>query len=379
MSKKIFIIACEPSGDSHAAHLIEELKAQDSDLEFRGLGGPKMLAEGVKLLYDMTTFSALGFGDVIKQYGAYKRVFNKALEDVKRNKPDAIILLDSPAFNLRFAKKIKKEIPTIYYISPQLWAWGGRRIHTVKRTVSKMLAILPFEKKMYDKAGIDCEFVGHPLLDHVEPPEEERETIRKRLGVKEGEWAVGLLPGSREKEVKRILPPMLKSLELLKGKLKRTRFFLTQSPNLPDSIYDEILKKFPEVEIHREKENIHDTLSAVDFALITSGTATTEAAILGTPFFLLYKASWSTYILGRLLIQVPFLGLINLLADRKVVPEFIQRGIKPKTIAHEMKVLFDNPELYKKMKKDFVEITGRLGGKGASKRAATVILKFLKS
>ncbi len=167
MTKKIFIIACEPSADAHGAALVREMRAQDSDLLFQGLGGPKMATEGVELLHDMTTLSALGLGDVLRLYFRYRAIFYKALAQVDQYKPDAILVIDSPAFNLRFAKKIKKRFPLIYYIAPQIWAWGMRRMGVIKKTVSKMLTILPFEKTLYDKAGVPCEFVGHPLLDHL--------------------------------------------------------------------------------------------------------------------------------------------------------------------------------------------------------------------
>jgi lipid-A-disaccharide synthase len=376
MPRKFFIIAGEASGDSHGSRLVRELKKKEPDLEFVGLGGPKMQAEGVLLLEDMTRLSVLGLGDVLRKYFVYRKIFYRALEEIRRLRPDAVILIDSPAFNLRLAKKIRKRFPVIYYISPQIWAWGKRRIHTIKKIVHKMLVILPFEVELYQKAGIPCEFVGHPLLDHVQPSAD-RKTLRRRLEILDDDLAVGLLAGSRQTEVERILPLMLQSARELKTHLPRAVYFLATAPNVQSSVYDKILNQYPDIRARRIDGNLYDLITALDFALITSGTTTLEAALLGTPFFLFYKASWSTYILGKQLIRVPYLGLVNLLTDRRVVPEFIQYDIHPVTIAHEAKVLLQNRDLYERMKEDFREARAKLGEPGASYRAAQSILEFL--
>ncbi|MBN1687763.1 MAG: lipid-A-disaccharide synthase [Candidatus Omnitrophica bacterium] len=378
MPKKFFIIACEPSGDSHAAHLMEEIRKKEPFAEFLGLGGPQMLQAGASLIYDMTTISALGLGDVIRQYFKYRSIFYQALRAVDKFKPDSLILVDSPAFNLRFAKKINKKIPVIYYISPQIWAWGKRRIRTIQRTVSKMLVILPFEVAIYEKAGVPCEFVGHPLLDKI-PEALDRDEIRKHLDIKKEEKAIGILPGSRQKEVKRILPLMLKAIHYLNLKDGKYRFFLTRSSNISQKLYDEILRPYAHLNIIETHYHHYETLTALDFALITSGTATLESAIIGTPFFLLYKASWSTYILGKQLVKVPYLGLVNLLANKRIVPEFIQNDIHPETIAHEIQVLLNSKELFHHMKREFEDVRKKLGEKGASQRAAQSILDYLSS
>ncbi len=376
MPPKIFMIACEPSGDIHGDSLARELKKLSPSCELSGLGGPRMKEAGVALLYDMTRISALGFGDVVRQYFTYRKIFYQALNAVNRSRPDVLILIDSPAFNLRFAKKIKKELPVIYYISPQIWAWGKRRIHTIKKTVFKMLVILPFETALYEAAGIPCEFVGHPLLDHLDLPED-RTALRQKLNIHSNETAIGLLPGSRASEVRRILPSMLESAQLLQKNLLNAVFFLAHSPNVSPDIYETLKKEYPQIRLRSHKDSIHSLLAAMDFALIASGTATLEAALIGTPFFLLYKTNWSTYWLGRCLIRVPYLGIVNLLAGKRVVPEFIQR-ISPAKIAHEAEALLKNAELYQKMKKEFAAVRGKLGDKGASSRAACAILKGIK-
>ncbi|MSR77800.1 MAG: lipid-A-disaccharide synthase [Candidatus Omnitrophica bacterium] len=376
MPAKLFIIACEPSGDSHGASLIHELKKIHPGVILEGLGGPQMEKAGVKLLYDMTTISALGLGDVLRQYFKYLGIFNQALARVESWKPDAIVVIDSPAFNLRFAKKIQKKVPLIYYIAPQIWAWGMRRIHAIKKSVTKMLVILPFEKTLYDQAGADSEFVGHPLLDHLHP-NQSKESIRERLSLSTSQIAIGLLPGSRSREVERIFPLMLETARHLKTLIPQAVFITQPSANVPTEIFDSILNRYPDIPIQKSALPMQATVSALDFALIASGTATLETALLGTPFFLLYKASWSTYFLGKHLIRVPFLGLVNLLAGRRVVPEFIQNDIKPKKIAEEVNRYLDDRTLYEEMKKDFLEVRKMLGESGASRRAALAVSQFL--
>lgn len=378
MPKRLFIIACESSGDTHGAHLLEELKRLHPDVECRGLGGPRMQKAGVKLLHDMTQISALGFGDVVRQYFKYRAIFYRCLDEVKSWKPDAILCIDSPAFNLRFAKKIKKKVPLVYYISPQLWAWGGGRIHLIRRVVSRMLVILPFEKDLYDRAEVPCDFVGHPLLDQVKLSGA-REELRKRFEIKAGEKAIALMPGSRSKEVRRILPVMLESARLLKSKVPGITFTLVQASHLTEEHYDEQLKNYPDLEIRRRRGFDHDFIGACDFALVTSGTATLETALIGTPYFLLYKASWSTYVLGRYLIQVPFLGLANLLAGKRVIPEFIQGGAKAKFIAFEAAALLNNPAASQEMRNEFKAVRNKLGTPGASTRAARIVAGILTS
>ena len=379
MPRKIFLIACEASGDLHGAHLAEELRKLEPDLELSGLGGPRMAASGVRILEDMTRISALGLGDVLRQYFTYRAIFYRALAEISRLKPDALILIDSPAFNLRFAKKIRAlrlSLPIFYYISPQIWAWRGRRIRTIKKTIDRMFVILPFEVPIYEKAGVPCEFVGHPLLDHVETTAG-RDTLRVRYEIAPNERAVGLFSGSRSSEVWRILPIMLQSAVQLRRLMPQTIFFMSQSPNVPPDHYDRILSRYPEIAVRRIEGHFYDLAAAMDFALVASGTATLETALLGTPFFLLYKASWSTYFLGKHLIRVPYLGLVNLLAGKKVVPEFIQGEARPETIAHEANILLENRELYEGMKEEFLKVRGQLGERGAGTRTAASVMNSL--
>jgi lipid-A-disaccharide synthase len=375
MTHKIFIVACEASGDLHGAHLISEIQNLAPDASFCGVGGDKMRAAGMRIFSDMTKISALGLGDVLRNYFKYLKIFNETLTNIAKEKPDAVILIDSPAFNLRLAKKLPANAPVLYYISPQLWAWGKRRIHIVKKHIREMLVILPFEKDFYEKEGVAVKFVGHPLLDAI-PELPEAPVLRAKIGIDQEQKAIGLFSGSREKEVKRILPVMLRAAEYLRKDFPESRFFISRSPNVRPAVYDAFLQGLP-FKAECPSVSFYELVKAMDFAYVASGTATLETALIGTPFFLLYKASWSTYFLGKRLIKVPYLGLVNLLADTRVVPEFIQQDAHPETLAHEAKFFLRTPELQEKMREEFRQVREKLGEKGASARAAKEVCNFL--
>ena len=375
MTKKIFMVACEASGDLHGAHLISEIQKLAADTVFSGVGGPKMKAAGMRIFNDMTKISALGLGDVLRNYFTYLKIFNETHRNIRNEKPDAVILIDSPAFNLRLAKKISTLAPVLYYISPQLWAWGKRRIHIVRKHVREMLVILPFEKDFYEEEGVAVKFVGHPLLDAI-PELPEAAILRAQIGIASGQKAIGLFSGSREKEVKRILPVMLQAASYLRKDFPEALFFISKSSNVRPEVYDELLQGLS-FKLECPSVPFYELVKAMDFAYVASGTATLETALIGTPFFLLYRASWSTYLLGKHLIKVPYLGLVNLLADDKVVPEFIQQDAHPETLAHEAKFFLQTPELQQKMKEEFRQVREKLGEKGASRRAAQEIQNFL--
>lgn len=381
--KKVFIIACESSGDHHGAELIRGIqrKAPGIEIEYRGLGGPLMEKAGVRLEEDMTKISALGFGDVLRQYFKYRKIFYHALAILKTWKPDAIILIDSPAFNLRFAKKARvlfRKTPILYYIAPQLWAWGGRRIHVVKRTITEMLVILPFEKILYDKNSIPCRFVGHPLLDKIPPagPQSKIEA-QQRLNIPIHTKLIGLMPGSRSSEVSRILPIMRESAIRLAKVYPDIHFLVAKAPGIPKSIYEDILCNSL-MNIHFFESNFYEHIRAMDFALVASGTATLETSLLETPFFLIYKASASTYFLGRWLVKVKYLGLANLLLDKPAIPEFIQNDASPEKIAAMALEFLKDDKRIAQMKEDFLKVRKTLGDIGASSRAAAAVISYLR-
>jgi len=374
--KTIFLIAGEASGDLHGSRLVKELKGL-GEYEFYGLGGKAMEHEGVRIFFDLPSIAALGLGDVLKQYLLFRKIFYQTLDHVFNEiKPDVIILIDYPGFNIRFAKKINKRIPVVYYISPQVWAWGKRRIKTIARVVNRMLVLLPFEVGVYKGSGLDCRFVGHPLIDLVRPSKSEAE-IRKEWGLGDKK-IIGLLPGSRKHEVSRILPVMLDAAALLKKKYPEYSFVLTETPSLPQALYDEILAKHP-AEIIRIKNRSYDALAVMEFAMVASGTATLETAISMKPFVIVYKTAASTYFLGKRLIQIPYIGLVNVLAGEKIVPEFIQQDATGKNIAAECEKFIADPAARAAMLEAIGKVRNSLGAPGASRRAAGEIFDLLKA
>jgi lipid-A-disaccharide synthase len=378
MSKKFFLIAGEASGDYHGSQLVTELKKEFPDAQFQGLGGAQMAACGVSLLHDLTREAVLGLGDVLRKYFLFRKLFNQALKAVETFRPDAIILIDYPGFNLRFAKKIAKRIPVIYYISPQIWAWAGNRIHEIKKNVNHMLVFFDFEKEIYEQAGVPVTWVGHPLVGQVKPSKLRTELREEWLGKQSDNIkAVALFPGSRETEVSRILPEMLKTAKLVAEQRKDTSFFLCESNTLSESLYDEILSDANlDFKVKKMRNRVYDIFFACDFGMVSSGTATLEAALASIPFVILYKTAWSTFFLGRRLVTIPFIGLVNVVAGRKIVPEFIQHEIKTETIAHEAKYLLDHQDLREKMILDLKGVQSKLGPDGAAHRAAAAIAEL---
>jgi lipid-A-disaccharide synthase len=375
--RKIFLIAGEASGDSHGAHLVRELKKLDPGFAFYGLGGKAMEREGVNIFFDLPSIAAIGLGDVLRQYFLFRKIFYQTLRRVLDEiRPDAVVLIDYPGFNLRFAKRINRRIPVLYYISPQVWAWGSRRIKTIARVVDRMLAILPFEVEVYRKSGLDCRFVGHPLIDLVRPSKP-TESLKKEWAL-EGSPVISLLPGSRESEVRRILPVLLISAERLKERFPQASFILGETGHLPVGLYDTLLSA-SRLRPLRVRNRMYDALAVSDFALVASGTATLETAILMVPFLIVYKTAFSTYFLGRRLIRIPYIGLANVLAGKKIVPEFIQHEADPVKIARETEKLLRDPAARQEMVKALREVRDSLGEPGASERAARLVFEFISN
>ncbi len=391
--KKLYFIAGEASGDLQGALLIRALKKENPSLICRGLGGDLMRSEGMEILQDLTKEAVLGLGDVLAKYFYFRSVFNETARDLERFQPDAVVLIDYPGFNLRLASKIAKRFPVIYYVSPQIWAWGKWRIHSIRKMVNHMIVFFGFEAELYKQAGVPVTWVGHPLADLVKPSKSRKELRREFLspspyplpllgGEEKGEGVklIALLPGSRGTEVKRILPEMLAAGAILRKQIPGTEFIVSESGTLKPSFYDEAIRKAGlEFPVQRVNNRSYDVLRASDFALVSSGTATIETALLAIPFVILYKTAWSTFFLGRRLIQIPYIGLVNVVAGKKVVPEFIQHEINPQAIAQEAAHLLVNEELRQKMIKDLKEVQTKLGAGGAPERAAEVVFRVIAS
>jgi lipid-A-disaccharide synthase len=377
-SKKILIVAGEASGDLHGSSLIRELKNINSHLQFFGIGGDRMKKEGMELIYHIDKLSIMGFFEVLKNLGLIREVMKTMVKLAEQRKPDLVVLIDYPGFNLRFAKRAKKMgIPITYYISPQVWAWGGNRVKKMKGLIDKMIVIFHFEKELYKKFDIDCEFVGHPLLEVVRPVLS-KEDFQSKFDLRKNEVLLGLLPGSRWQEVEKILPIMVQTAELLGARIKTLRIMLGLASTIKKEKVEIILGQFKsKVEI---VENLtYDLMKHSDILLVASGTATLESAILGTPFLVLYKTGFWTYLLAKSLVSIPNIALANVVAGKKIVPEYIQNKAVPKNIAEEMYDILTNKPRYKSIQNELSLVKEKIGEVGASKKAAQIINGIIPS
>lgn len=375
--KRILIVAGEASGDLFASHLVKAIKEISPDVQFFGLGGKKLKESGVNLYFDIVELAVIGFFEVLKNLKKFKQIFTALLTQVDKNKPDLAILVDYPGFNLRLAKELKKRnIPIAYYISPQVWAWGENRIKTIRKLINHMLVIFKFEEGFYKKHNIPVSFVGHPLLDLVKS-KISKEELFNRVGLNLKNLTFALLPGSREKEVKTLLPIMLDAANLIYKKIPYCQFLILRAPTVKEEIFRATLSRY-HLPIYMLSQMTYDGLAASDFALVASGTATLETAILGVPMVILYKVSFLSWLYLRMLIKVPYIGMINLIADRALVPEFIQYRARPEKISSYIKDILTKPEELDRIKKSLSYVKTYLGEGQASNKAAVIIVALLK-
>ena len=368
------LVAGEASGDLHGAALCRALRGLDPGCRLFGMGGARMAAEGVKLLVDVTTKAAVGgsreaFGQVPRLYRAYREL-RAVFESAER--PAVLVLIDFPEFNLRLARAARSaHIPVVYFIPPQIWAWRGRRVKTIRRLVSLVLAVFPFEAPLYRRAGVPVEFVGHPLLDQLQAAPT-REAARRRLGIDERTAVVGLLPGSRHHEVVGVLPAMRDAAAEVLRTAPGTRFVLGLAPTIERELVAHHLAGGPPVEI--VEGQTHAVIRAADLALVTSGTVTLEAALLGTPMVVCYRLSPLTELVVRLLIRVPWVSLANLTLGRAVVPELVRPATMRQCLAREALRLLTDAGARETQRAAFGELAGQLGEPGVGTRAARLVL-----
>lgn len=375
-AKKILIIAGEASGDLHGSSLVRELKRIDPSQEIFGLGGDKMKKEGVELIFHVDRLAIMGFFEVLKNLNFVRSVMKTMISVAETRKPDLAILIDYPGFNLRFAKKLKKSgIPVVYYISPQVWAWGGNRVRKMKSWIDKMVVILPFEKDIYQRFNIDCQFVGHPLLE-VTKPILSHEDFQRKFDIRKNDTVVGLLPGSRWQEVERILPIMVESCTLLNNRIKNLKVLSGLAPTIKKQDVENLLAQ-TEFKTKIVGNLTYDLMKHSHLLLIASGSATLECAILGTPFLVLYKTSLWNYLIARSLVSIPNIALANVVAGKRVVPEFVQRQAIPSRIAEEMYEILTEKERYRNIQNELEKVKEKLGEEGASKKAAEIVAQML--
>lgn len=377
---EVMIVAGEASGDLHGANLVRALRTLRPELQFSGMGGIELARAGVELLCDAAKIAVVGAFEVLSHLGDILAARRALLARMRSHRPGLLILIDYPDFNLLLAKQAKKlGIPVLYYISPQIWAWRKSRVHKIARLTDRVAVILPFEQAFYANYGYAVDFVGHPLLDSVRP-QLSPAAFRQSLGIEADRTLVGLLPGSRRKEVAALLPDFLAAAALLAQQHPNLTFLLPQAPTIDRSLLEAngLADAQQQLDIRVVTEDRYTMMAACDAAVAASGTVLLELAILGVPCVATYRVSPLTYRLGRLLIRdLRFFSLVNLIAEREIIPELLQEAVTPERIAQELQPLLHASSQRHAMRQGFTEVCHRLGGPGASQRAAQVALHLL--
>jgi lipid-A-disaccharide synthase len=374
--KKVAIIAGESSGDLHGSDLVRAMQRVDPRIQFYGIGGEKLRESGVKIVADSADMAVVGLTEVLSKLGFILGVRRKLKQSFYDENPDLLILIDYPDFNLPLAKVAKKHgIKVFYYISPQVWAWRKRRIYNIARYVDRMAVILPFESSIYDEVNLDVRFVGHPLLDVVKKKFSRDDAIGE-FGLKNRGPIIGILPGSRESEVTKLLPDMMKAAVILKERISPVQFVLPLADTLKYEFVSDIVNQYS-VDVTVVKDNVYDVIGLSDVVMVASGTATLETALLETPMVIVYKVSPLSYFIGRIIINVDHIGMVNIIAGKKVVPEFIQNDANPENIASEIYDILSDTLRMDTIKRELSQIREKLGSPGAAARAAELAYEII--
>ncbi len=383
------MVAGEASGDMRAAGLARALKGLAPEIRLTGIGGASMRQAGVVCFADITELAVIGITEVVKNFNRIKKVFEQTLKQIDETRPDAVVLVDYPGFNLRLAAEIKKRgIKVIYYVSPQVWAWREKRVLKIKELVDRMMVLFPFEKDIYAKYGMKADCVGHPLADEIRVDKNQTEVL-KSLGLSASKTTIGLMPGSRSKEIERHLPCMLDAARILLAHNRERQFILLKAPTISLALIEESLRTEQnklskktaappsepgqDMPIKIYDGPIYDGMNAADAIIVASGTATLECALLKKPMAVLYKTSWPTYALARALIKIPYIALVNIVAGKKIVEELIQEDAQGPGIAKALEEAMHNPRLTEEL----AAVKSALGEGGASLRAAKIVLEEL--
>lgn len=373
MNKEILIIAGEVSGDMHGAALVQAISKSDSQIRFSGIGGDEMVRGGVKLLYHSSQMSFLGMVEVLKHLPFISRVKKEMISHVRREKIKLAILIDYPGFNLSLAKALREDgVKIIYYISPQIWAWGKGRIKKIKKLVDKMLVILPFEEKLYKDNGVDCEYVGHPLVDRIKSYTFiSKEEIYRKNGLDSGKEILLVQPGSRKQEVKEMYPVILEGAKRLADELG-FQIVVNCSQGIEEDIFGVLSDGVKPAII---KGFTYELMKYAKLGIIKSGTSTLEAGLLGLPMVIVYKSNYLTYLIGRSLVKLKNIGLINIVLGKTVVPELIQGDLTSDNIYAKGKAVINKRKI---IEKELSEVNKILGEIPASDNAAKIVMAYLK-
>ena len=372
-----FLLSCgEPSGDLYAGALTRELRSLAPGTTVTGLGGPQLAAAGGHLIEDYRGIAVTGLTEALPKLLRYRKALARLVASAREQRPDALIVIDFPDFNLRLAERVRKlGIPIVYYISPQIWAWRPGRLKTIRALVDRMLVIFPFEEQIYREGGVPVEFVGHPLVDLVKPPAA-RELFLTGVGLSPDAPTVAVLPGSRPNEVRRILPDLILAAGRIRSRVSAAQFVIARAPSLEDELFAIVNTQAlsPVAIVEGDTDAV---LSSADVALTASGTATVQAALHGTPMVVVYRVSALTYRLGRRFVNLDTFAMVNLIAGQRIVPELIQDAFTPEAVAGEAVSMLTDASRARTIREGLARVRARLGGPGASRRAAEAILGLI--
>lgn len=372
----VMILAGEASGDQHAAALVEALRRERPDLRVFGFGGPRMRAAGVETLFDISDLAVMGISEVVRRYGFFRRVFATMQQEARKRRPAAVILVDYPGFNLRFAAYAHAlGLRTVYYISPQVWAWHRSRIPKMARILDRLLVIFPFEVPLFEKTRLRVDFVGHPLVDEAARTWSEPEAALPWRG----STRVALLPGSRRHEIQRLLPDMVASARLLHARCPDCSFLVATPDDAVRSGVEAILATLDPVpsSLTVVSGQTRQVLRQAHGAIVASGTATLEASLMLCPMLIVYRVSAFTYAIARRLVRIPFIGLVNIVAGKRVCPEFIQDGLRPAALAEALLPILTDAAERQRQRDNLQAVNAALGSGGAAQRAAACVIEEL--
>ena len=369
---KIMFSAGEASGDTHGASVAKALLEKYPEAQLFGMGGDLMKQAGVDIIYDIQQLGFIGIVEIVKHLPTFFKLRSFLKEAILREKPDVLVCIDYPGFNMKLAKVAKElHIPVVYYIAPTIWAWNKGRGKDIAKTVTKVASIFPFEAEAYREFGVDVEFVGNPLVDIVHPTMSV-EAALAHFGADTTSRNILLMPGSRKQEVEGLLPTMLTAAERLYENHKDLKFFLPRAHTIPREDIDRILQAYSVPVTVTEGYN-YDLMQICTACIAASGTATLETALMNVPTVLIYKVASLTYVIGKLLVNIDHIGLPNIMAKRRIIPELLQGEVTPENVERELANILDHEAVYTQMKADLAQVKVELGAPGAVQRVADVI------
>ena len=376
-SFKVMISAGEASGDMHAANLVKALRQIAPETEFVGMGSDQLREVGCELLVDCADIAVVGIWEVVKNYGTIKKALNQLIAALKASPPDLLILVDYQEFNFRLAEKAKAMgIKVLFYISPQVWAWRPHRVHNMAKKIDHMAVLFPFEEKFYESAGVPCTFVGHPLVDEVKTTQSLEQSL-VNYGLSKDEPIVGLFPGSRKSEVARVLPILLDAAPELRKTKPSVQFVLPKASTIGDENIAPLLAQYSELNVKDVRDKSYNVMQVCNAIMTASGTATLEIALMGIPNTIVYKIAPLSYWILKRMVKIDNIGLENIVAEKRIVQEFIQQDAEPKRIAVEVLRLLDDEDYRAIMIAELNKVKGKLGKEGGSKNIAKLALDMM--